>query len=127
MEEHLATLAKLDAAEPSPAEVAAVLEAARTYLLEVGWTQDTTGAPGAPRCLVGAVSEQAANYAVEHHSAIGFSMCVYPMEALRRALGLRRPEHLPRWNDHPERTLGDVVDLLETTAKRVRAGEIDYT
>jgi hypothetical protein len=125
--EYLAVLSRLDQQILSAEEVATILERARDYLLERGWCQGTTGVTDGPRCLVGAVSQVATDYVMARQGERNFGLICYPMEALRVGLGVRRPEQLPRWNDAPDRTLDDVVDLLERAAKGVRTLEIDYT
>jgi hypothetical protein len=109
-------------ARVSPDKVADILDNAAVYLLEHGWHQGQARGPGGSRCMSAALRAVC-------DGSLGrrLEWSTEAMEAVRRHLGLghRKPESLPGWNDHPSRTLDEVLDALQETAKLVRTGDIE--
>ena len=88
-------------------ETGKVLLRARDILLERGWVQGVSGAPGGPRCVGGAMSEASdSGHAVETFTRFVTSV------------GIRLGGVAP-WNDAPGRTREEVVLALERAAYQV--------
>jgi hypothetical protein len=106
----------------TPEEIADILDDAADYILDHGWLQGRSGiefrdGTAGPRCVIGAVREAA------WVKDLGFA-AMSAEGALRKHLGLRWPEHVPRWNDNPDRHLDEVIEALQRTAKEIRTGDI---
>lgn len=80
-----------------------VLVAAKGHLLTHGWQQDFSEDPAAPTCVNGAV------YRVTEDNELRDRA----YWALSDAIGVADPSENPDWNDHPDRTFVDVVDVYD--------------
>lgn len=103
---------------------AAVLRRARD-LLSRGWVQGRISAPGASAarwCVVGAVYKAACEEARRRPSCAGQEahMIDGAVASLRAVTG---GEPLAAWNDHPDRTRGDVLEAVDK-AMRQAAGDL---
>jgi hypothetical protein len=101
--------------EVTNVEVAEVLEAAAD-LYESGalrWRQGAYGS-GQDRCFIGALDVAA----VKVGGNVKVDGMVHPR--VDTVIISRIGTNIPDWNDHPERTLDQVIELLKTTAKDLR-------
>jgi hypothetical protein len=98
-------------------EVAQVLDAAAGLYESgaYGWVQGMyfydPPSEESKRCMLGIIA--AAAYETNRSRAVQMSF-----EA-RRAVGIEIG-HIPTWNDNPERTLDEVIEILKGTAKDLR-------
>lgn len=78
------------------------LTGARDLLVKEGWRKDNSDTDGhGPRCLIGALSLQNLE-PLEYRS-----LC----HMLQTVSGWH--DHMHKWNDEPERTLSDVLGLID--------------
>lgn len=104
-----------------PEEVAATLEAAADYIDEHGWCQG--GSTGRRKrghlqptaCVVGAIGQLAFS------KGLNWKPLVYGVatRAVRSEVGA-----IGEWNDTPGREEWEVTELLRSTAKKVRHGDL---
>lgn len=83
-----------------------ILTQAAELIRRHGWVQRKYGSHGEGYCIIGAI------IAVPKHGS-GFSA----IEALREELG---DQSVMQWNDHPDRTQEEVLELLEKAAYDAR-------
>jgi hypothetical protein len=87
-----------------------------------GWTQHTLGDyadPDAPVCLSGALFRHSTRSMVD----VGDYFTLFDAPEWTRlmpALEFDLECSATWWNDHPDRTAGEVADAFRTTAKRLR-------
>lgn len=95
-------------------ERVALLEQALVELEERGWTQHHYQTPQGQVCTVGALMRAKEALALERNAgAIAFGR-----RLLEDLLGDTNFPTLTAWNDHPERTLGDVEELFRQGIKK---------
>lgn len=93
-------------------EVAARLEIGAARLIEKGhWKGGDTRSKG--ECVATSIPDGSAGWA-RHHA----------LNALASNLGVDGWGGIYEWNDRPETTQEDAVQLMMTTAEKVRTGEI---
>ena len=83
---------------------------------ELGYSVHPTAGDATSWCLSGALT-------VVSRIAEGFDLYESNFIGLIRNLGLS--EHATKWNDDPNRTQKDVVELLRETAKRTEVQEVN--
>lgn len=102
-----------------------ILEKAVDVLYDEGWTQGTARNPETGGwCAHGAINRARGQLCplfsldaeASHHAAEG------ARDALAEHLG--SPYSIVSFNDHPDRTMFDVIDAFQHTAKALRNGEI---
>lgn len=99
------------------AELADVYEKAAEYLEEYGWKKGGAGMPGGLRCFIGATAS-----AVGEFECSGFwKVSNGPLwhranEFAAEALDLPKPEAIMDWNDDPDRTKDEVINLPHRTS-----------
>ncbi len=111
------------ALDPTPAEI---LRGAALYLRRHGWNQGDYFAPAdrptPPACLLGAVAMAIYGHRTEapySQDRPGRDLFVTVADSLDTYLQLHHGDldmSAVGWNDHPNRTLADVLDLLHTAA-----------
>lgn len=105
--------------------VAANLDAAHDYILVHGWGQQALVNRLGHVCAVGAV-----HYMMRDRGWTNRIERVAMLDALTMALagqGVRYQhchDKLTRWNDEPQRTIDEVLELFRSTAKALRNGDI---
>lgn len=95
-----------------PEQVAATLEAAADYIDEHGWVQFEDHADSGAVCAEGAICEVTATWQEQG--------VIYGL-----FLDAGCPNGLYHWNDEPGREEWEVTELLRSTAKKVRHGDIE--
>lgn len=89
-----------------------VLVAAKSYLLNYGWRQNSYGEHGSPRCMLGAVGSV---FGIQTGDSDEFDSdqrqdwMAVPYAALRDQTNAC----VPNWNDEDGRTLGEVIAAFD--------------
>lgn len=92
-----------------------LLRNAKERLFEKGWLQNSLGKSSGPNCLVGAVHYELGNkYLSQSDMQIyrvftALQDIIYPDN---------EKQNLDDWNDSPERTFDEVIDVIDRTIKR---------
>lgn len=87
-------------------DVIECLQATKNILIKEGWTKNTILNSKGERCLSGAVIKNS-NYVTSKHV----------LAEIEETIGER---NIPKWNDAPERTLEEVLDLIDKTIERLK-------
>lgn len=109
------------------------IELAQAILEKEGWRRSSTGSPGAPKCLMGALFAGELFYSAGPLSSISRLMRTMPaldkaLQAEAKARGI--PDNgstwgsAVAWNDVRAESAAEVVDFLECVKARVK--ELEY-
>lgn len=108
------------------------IERAQVILKKEGWRRSSTGGPGSPKCLMGALFAGELSY---NAGPISINRLMMTMPALDKALAAEaKARGLPgngctwglavAWNDVRAQSAAEVIDFLENVKARVK--ELEY-
>jgi hypothetical protein len=101
-------------AAPAEAPPITIYDAIRELLVERGWSQGCEQhAPGSRLCLRAAIDESVASTTAGGASGPALARAARVQRHLRE---LAPTSNLDHWNDSPERTVSDVLELLSLAA-----------